>query len=77
VKIKQIGSNMTLATLNHASVLYSYETPVAAFVPLRGYVRTATKWSRTTTKHINKWLGGNVAEVIPQEQIENLLIPAN
>ena len=46
-----------------ANVLISYETPVAVLLAgdavgaARPRVwRTSTKWSPTTTKHINKWI---------------------
>lgn len=69
MKLKQIGSNQTevqrqqkvnggVATV---AVLYSYETPVAYTVtwPDGGFVarRTNQYYSRTTSKHINAWLG--------------------
>lgn len=73
MKIKQIASNMTELTVNGNEVLFSYETPVAAFVFSRGYVRTATHYSPTTSRHINKWLDGFVAEEVPQEFIDGLL----
>jgi len=61
MNLKPIASNMTQLTLaNGIKVLFSYETPVACELN-SGYYRTAKKWSQTTTKHINKWLAGNVA----------------
>jgi hypothetical protein len=57
-------------------VLVSYTTPVAALVPGKGWIRTAHKWSATTTKHINKWLakncGGTVQDV-PQWDLDQLV----
>ena len=55
--VQQIGSNMTEVMLaDGTEILISYTTPVAARIPGRGWVRTAYKWSPTTTKHINRWL---------------------
>jgi hypothetical protein len=73
VKINVIGANMTAVHLPKGTVLFSYETPVAAYVSGRGWVRTAEKFSKTTSKHINQWLGGvtNV-DIIPQSEIESL-----
>lgn len=73
MKLRQIGSNMTELEVNGHEVLFSYETPVAAYVYDRGYVRTDTHYSPTTTRHINKWLGTIVADVVPQEFIDGLL----
>lgn len=73
MKLNVIGANQTLVHLPVGSILFSYETPVAAYVSGRGYVRTAQKFSKTTTKHINQWLGSVNAEVIPQSEIEALV----
>lgn len=73
--IKQIASNMTEAIHGTATILYSYQTPVAVHVEGIGYFRTAEKFSVTTSKHINKWLeshGARGATVVPQEEIVKL-----
>ena len=73
MKIKQIASNMTELDLGFAQVFFSYETPVAACLTDGTLVRTATKYSVTTTKHINKWLQGCEALTVPQARIDCLL----
>lgn len=73
VKLNVLAPNLTLLHMPVGSILFSYETPVAAYVSGRGYVRTAQKFSKTTTKHINQWLGSVNAEVIPQSEIEALV----
>lgn len=56
MKLKQLASNMTELELNNGTrVLFSYETPVAAFTDMAEHLETTTKYSKTTTKHINKW----------------------
>lgn len=65
MKLKQLASNMTELELNNGTlVLFSYETPVCGFIGKDNYgtgisegtyIETKTKYSRTTTKHINKW----------------------
>ena len=72
MKVQSIGSNQTEVELaNGTCVLFSYSTPVAALVPGKGWIRTAKKWSATTTKHINAWLakncGGEVQSVTQWE----------
>jgi hypothetical protein len=74
MKLKSIGSNQTELENNGIAVLFSYSTPVAALLPSGRYVKTSTKYSVTTTKHVNKWLVGVMAdvEVVPQDFINNL-----
>ena len=58
------GANETLVEMDGEHVdegLFSYSTPVAAFVPGIGYVRTTEHYSSTTTRHINKYLDGREA----------------
>ena len=69
------GSNMIELHLdNKTIVLFSYKTPVAALIPLRGYVRTEEFYSVTTSRHINKWVAANATKV-PQAEIDALLGP--
>ena len=74
MKLKQIGSNQAELTTNGMVVLFSYSTPVAAMLPSGRYVKTSTKYSVTTTKHINKWLQGvgDSVELVEQSFIDNL-----
>ena len=73
MKLKQIGSNMTELDLGFAQVFFSYETPVAACLTDGSLVRTAERYSVTTTKHINKWLDGCDALTVSQDRIDCLL----
>lgn len=50
------------------AVLFSYATPVAAFVPGRGYLRTTTSHSVTTSRHVNAWAGKD-ARPVPDAEI--------
>jgi hypothetical protein len=69
MKLKKIGSNMTeLHTEDGAVVLFSYSTPVAAQLKNGGFVRTNESYSRTTTRHINKWLDGRSAKSTPLQK---------
>jgi hypothetical protein len=72
IRLKQIGSNMNVLTNYGYVILFSYETPVAVYVPQSGqYLRTEQKFSQTTSRHINKWLGSVVAISVPQSIIES------
>lgn len=78
MKLRNVGSNMTEITTEKGVILFSYETPVAAFLADADngdtVVKTSTKWSATTTRHINKWFGPieQVAER-PQAFFDNLV----
>ena len=62
MQLQPIASNMTQLDLSDGtSVLFSYKTPVACLSD-NGYYRTSKKWSVTTSRHINKWLGGVLAK---------------
>lgn len=57
MNLKPIAQNQTELKLNDWVVFFSYQTPVVAWNRRDGEVYvTATKYSRTTTKHINKYL---------------------
>ena len=77
MRLKQLGSNTTQVTYDLHSgpmdILFSYQTPVAAWLPNRGYIRSQKKFSPTTTKHINQWLNGAEAYEVPQSDIEELV----
>ena len=72
MQLKPIASNMTQLDLSNGyQILFSYQTPVACLSD-NGYYRTATKWSSTTTRHINKWLDGVLAKEQPQQFFDEL-----
>lgn len=75
MKLNNFASNQTQVNLNDGTViLFSYKTPVAAFVPGQGYVRTNHKWSRTTSKHINAWLRNvGIVGSVDQSYLDNLI----
>ena len=74
MKLTPIAANQTQISLNNGTEgFFSYKTPVAAYLPEKGYVRTEKFWSVTTSRHINKWLKdvNNVTE-IDQAILDNL-----
>ena len=77
MKVQPIGSNQTQVSLaDGTEVLFSYATPVAALVPGKGWIRTAHKWSATTSKHINAWLAkncGGTVQSVPQWDLDQLV----
>lgn len=73
VGIKRRQGAATILTIGETEVLFSYETPVAAFIPDKGYLQTNINYSRNTTKHINQYLSGTYAEVVPQSVINQVV----
>lgn len=77
MKLKTLGANMNEVTLGETVVFFSYNTPVAAFTPGIGLVMTEKKWSKTTSRHINKWraLVAPTATVTtkPQEYFDSMV----
>ena len=74
MQLKPIAANRTQLNLNDGTqIFFSYETPVAAKLPNYDYIMTATKWSSTTTRHINQWLEGVHADEVPQNKLDELV----
>jgi hypothetical protein len=78
MQIENVGSHQTEVQTDKARILFSYKTPVAAWISGRGYVRTSQFWSVTTSKHINMWLRDNYCnpdevQKVPQSELDNLL----
>ena len=76
MQLTPIASNMTEVETSEARILFSYRTPVAAYVFGEGYVRTEKWWSVTTSRHINKWLDlryGETAKEVSQTYLDNFV----
>lgn len=74
LSVKPVASNMTLVDTDSYIVLFSYSTPVASFDKSKyQFYKTNKKWSKTTTRHINKWIDGVQAIEQPQTYFDNLL----
>ena len=61
MKLKQIGSNMTVLDMGFAQVFFSYETPVAACLTDGTLVRTDERYSvyhYQTHQQVAQWLRG-------------------
>lgn len=73
IALVNVGSNQTVLVLkNGAEIFFSYDTPVAVDTGEEILV-TSTKYSKTTSKHINQWLNGRLARIVPQEEIDKFL----
>ena len=73
MKLNPVGSNMNEVEVNGKSILFSYKTPVAGYDD-EGAFRTDEFFSVTTSKHINKYLGGkDVGRKVERTYIEGLV----
>ena len=73
MKVRNLNANTTEITTDRATILFSYGVPVAACMEDgSGFIRTATNYSRTTSKHINAWLHGAKAREVPQTELDSL-----
>lgn len=76
MKLNPIASNMTEVQTEKGAILFSYKTPVAAYIDGKFY-KTDKKWSVTTSRHINKWFGTKdvceAAEEKPQDFFDSLV----
>lgn len=77
LKLKPIAANMTELETPKMKVLFSYQTPVAAYnTKSKSLFRTSKIWSNTTTRHINKWIKqfpGTTYAAMPQEWFDILI----
>lgn len=76
MRLTPLGANRNEVDLgNGLKVLFSYQTPVAyEILKPEGMFRykTSTKWSKTTSKHINQWYHEYDGEV-EQQEIDDLI----
>ena len=56
MRFNPIGPNQNEIEHGDITLMFSYKTPVAAFIGGQGAFVTDTKFSRTTSKHINQTL---------------------
>jgi len=73
MRIRPLGTNQTELTVGEYTILFSYTTPVAYNKEGVGFFRTATTYSNTTTRHIDRWLDGVKAVKVDQLQIDLIL----
>lgn len=56
MQLTHIGTNQAEITFGDITVLFSYSTPVAYRNKDGAEFYTQTKYSNTTSRHINEWL---------------------
>ena len=78
MQLTPIASNMTEVETSEARILFSYRTPVAAYIFGEGFVKTEKYWSVTTSRHIIKWLKDGHEDLpeckeIPHARLDSLV----
>ena len=77
MKIAHLAKNQTeLVFENGNRIFFSYQTPVAAHIAGRGWIKTSHRYSVTTSRHVNRWLSENgafeLAEQVHQSELNRL-----
>ena len=77
MKLKLIGANQTEVQLSdhyETQIFFSYEQAVCVR-NADGCFVTTEKYSRTTSKHINKWIANlsNIIKMVPQSELDKLV----
>ena len=73
MQLTPIAANQTSVTFNDGTeVFFSYRTPVAAYLPSKGYVKTEKFYSVTTSRHINKYLPTKDVPTVSEEFLVQL-----
>jgi len=73
MQLTPIAANQTSVSFNDGTeVFFSYKTPVAAYLPEKGYVKTEKFYSVTTSRHINKYLPTKDVPTVSEEFLVQL-----
>ena len=73
MKVYTISKNQVELVTKKYNILLSYGVPVVLYFDMGGFIKTDKFWSITTSKHINKWLGGHDASIVSQSYLDNIL----
>ena len=82
MKLIRIGDDKHVLTIGTSRILFSHNTPVAAYLAdspalVTGYVRTEAKGSMTAEQHINEWFqhaeDNPEYDLVPQEVLDGLV----
>lgn len=73
MELQRLGANVAVINLSSgARILFSYDTPVAAYIPGEGYIKSERFFSRTTTAHVAQFLKGNQGATVTHETLTRL-----
>ena len=72
------ASNVSRMSLSDGRiVLFSYRLPVAVFVPGRGVVANETRYSATTSRHINQFADGATISRVTEPEFNVAIWPVS
>lgn len=72
------ASNVSRMSLSDGRiVLFSYQLPVAVFVPGRGVVANETCYSVTTSRHINQFANGATISRVTEPEFKAAIQPVS
>ena len=79
MRLKAIANNQTELHYDDGVILFfSYDTPVAAFIPGESVIATDHFYSTTTSRHISKFVfrchGDIAANKIPEKELKLMLM---
>lgn len=73
MELQRLGANVAVINLNNgARILFSYDTPVAAYIPGKGYIKSERFFSRTTTAHVSQFFKGNQGATVTHDTMVKL-----
>jgi hypothetical protein len=70
--VERRSNYIVMELVDGLRILYSYNTPVAAYQEGVGFIKTDRHFSRTTSGHINRFLDGAQARVVPHSEFEGI-----
>lgn len=71
MNVKYLTLHCRVYIVDNTEVLVSYTTPVAARVNGK-YYKTDEYYSKTTTIHVNNWIGDHSFELVSQDYLNDL-----
>jgi hypothetical protein len=75
MKLYRDKTNEALLCLDNITIFFSYQTPVAVHdSELAVFYVTNTNYSKTTTRHVNSFVGDNPVVHVPQEAINTCIV---
>lgn len=76
ITVDPVGPNQTAVTFGEVELFFSYKTCVAAYAPKLGWLRDAHKYSKTTSRHVNKWMDGVIGRELSTETFQQVITQA-
>ena len=76
MKLRKISDNCVeiVGTNDEVSLLFSYSTLVGVHINGQGYFVSNVRYSSTTSKHLNAWLGGAKPQKMSEEALNQVLL---